>query len=131
MRISDWSSDVCSSDLRLIEQLLTEGKTVKVLAVGRKGRDQLRRTHRALLGDTIEGIGRRQVAFAEADALGRRLLQMFEAGEFDVATIVYAQFKSASSNVVTVQTLNPAALPAPPARPARSAEVRIGEDEGW
>src|SRR3546814_6622872 len=63
---------------RLIEQLLTEGKTVKVLAVGRKGRDQLRRTHRALLGDTIEGIGRRQVAFAEADDLGRRLLQMLD-----------------------------------------------------
>ncbi len=98
---------------RLIDQLLQEGKTVKILAVGRKGRDQLRRTHRALVGDTIEGIGRRQVAFSEADELGKRLLEMFEAGEFDVATIVYAQFKSAISNIVTVQQLIPAALPAP------------------
>src|SRR5690606_27670629 len=98
---------------RLIDQLLEEGKTVKILAVGRKGRDQLRRTHRALVGDAIEGIGRRQVAFSEADELGKRLLEMFEAGEFDVATIVYAQFKSAISNIVTVQQLIPAALPAP------------------
>ncbi|MET4700826.1 F-type H+-transporting ATPase subunit gamma [Constrictibacter sp. MBR-5] len=106
---------------RLIDQLVSEGKTVKILAVGRKGRDQLRRTHRALIGDTIEGIGRRQVAFAEADELGKRLLAMFEAGEFDVATIVYAEFKSAIANIVTVQQLIPAPLP-----PAKEDEPVAG-----
>ena len=106
---------------RFIDGLVAEGKTVKILAVGRKGRDQLRRTHRSLVTDSIEGIGRRQVAFTEADDLGRRLLEMFEAGEFDVATIVYAEFKSAISNVVTVQQLIPAPLP-----PAKEDEPVAG-----
>ncbi|MFN4088587.1 MAG: F0F1 ATP synthase subunit gamma [Alphaproteobacteria bacterium] len=106
---------------RLIDQLVADGKTVKILSVGRKGRDQLRRTHRPLLGETVEGIGRRQVAFTEADGLGQRLLEMFAAGEFDVATIVYAQFKSAITNIVTVQQLIPAALPAPTGAPAQPA----------
>src|SRR5690606_18133246 len=96
---------------RLIEDLLSQGKTVKILCVGRKGRDQLRRTYREYIQDTIEGIGRRNVEFVEADQIATRLTEMFDAGEFDVATIVYARFKSAISNEITVQQIIPAPLP--------------------
>src|SRR5690606_36493245 len=96
---------------RLIEDLLSQGKTVKILCVGRKGRDQLRRTYREYIQDTIEGIGRRNVEFVEADQIATRLTEMFDAGEFDVATIVYARFKSAISDEITVQQIIPAPLP--------------------
>lgn len=95
----------------LIEELEGAGKTVRILCVGRKGRDQLRRFHGAKIVDVIEGVGRRSVEFAEADAIAERVRTMFDEGEFDVCTMVYARFKSAISNEVTVQQLVPAPLP--------------------
>ena len=95
----------------LIEELEGAGKTVRILCVGRKGRDQLRRLHGTKIVDVIEGVGRRSVEFAEADEIAERVRTMFDEGEFDVCTMVYARFKSAISNEVTAQQLVPAPLP--------------------
>ncbi|MYE59748.1 MAG: F0F1 ATP synthase subunit gamma [Alphaproteobacteria bacterium] len=95
----------------LIEELEGAGRTVRILCVGRKGRDQLRRLHGTKIVDVIEGVGRRSVEFAEADAIAERVRTMFDEGGFDVCAIVYARFKSAISNEVTVQQLVPAPLP--------------------
>ncbi len=97
---------------QLIEELEAAGKTVRILCVGRKGRDQLRRLYGTKIVDSIEGVGRRSVEFAEADEIAERVRTMFDEGEFDVCTMVYARFKSAISNEVTVQQLVPAPLPA-------------------
>lgn len=99
---------------QMIEALEADGKTVKILCVGRKGRDQLRRIHGQKIVETMEGVGRRTVAFEEADAIGDKVRQMFEAGEFDVCSIVYARFKSAIANEVTAQQLVPAEPPPVP-----------------
>ena len=96
----------------LIRKLESEGKTVKVMTVGRKGRDQLRRDYGRLLGEKFEDVGKKRLTFAEADTVARRILEMFEAGEFDVCTIVYNRFKSVISQIVTTQQLIPVALPA-------------------
>ncbi len=96
----------------LIEELEAAGKTVRILCVGRKGRDQLRRQYGARIVDVIEGVGRRSVEFAEADEIAERVRTMFDEGAFDVCTMVYARFKSAISNEVTAQQLVPAPLPA-------------------
>lgn len=96
----------------MIEALLADGKTVKILCVGRKGRDQLRRQYGDKIIETIEGLGRKSVAFSEADDVGEKIRQMFGAGEFDVCTIVYARFESVISNIVTAQQLVPAEPPA-------------------
>ena len=95
----------------LIEELEGAGRTVRILCVGRKGRDQLRRLHGTKIVDVIEGVGRRSVEFAEADEIAERVRTMFDEGGFDVCAIVYARFKSAISNEVTVQQLVPAPLP--------------------
>ena len=95
----------------LIEELEGAGRTVRILCVGRKGRDQLRRLHGAKIVDVIEGVGRRSVEFAEADEIAERVRTMFDEGGFDVCTMIYARFKSAISNEVTVQQLVPAPLP--------------------
>jgi F-type H+-transporting ATPase subunit gamma len=96
---------------QLIARLQEDGKQVKVLCVGRKGRDAIRRQFGPLIIGTVEGIGRRTVAFEEADEVAGRIRAMFEAGEFDVCTLIYARFKSAISSDVTVSQLVPAPIP--------------------
>jgi len=88
--------------------LQRDGKEVKILTVGRKGRDQLkRRFERQFVGE-IEHTNIKQIGFANALAIGRRVLEMYEAGEFDVATLIYSRFRSVISQVPTAQQLIPA-----------------------
>ena len=92
----------------LIDGLLKDGKEVKILCVGRKGRDQLRRLYGKYLLDTIEMSGVKRIGFGHAEPIAERVLQMFEDGAFDVATIVYSKFKSVISQEPTAQRLIPA-----------------------
>ncbi len=96
--------------LRVIRPLLDQGKTVKLLCVGRKGRDMLRREFASLIVDTVEEISRPALTYERASAVAGRLAQMFEADEFDVCTVVYNRFKSVLTQIVTERQLVP--LPA-------------------
>ena len=91
-----------------VERLRGEGKTVKLLMVGRKSADALRRE----LGDSyieaLEGIQGTSVAFADAASIGATVRDGFEAGEFDVCTVIFNKFKSAISQEVTLKRLIPA-----------------------
>jgi F-type H+-transporting ATPase subunit gamma len=107
-----FNSSIVRDARALAHSLLAEGKTVKILCIGRKGRDQLRRDFARYIVDTIEMVGKKRIAFADADAIATRVRDMFKAGEIDVATIIFARFKSAISQVVTRQQLIPVALPA-------------------
>jgi len=95
-----------------IESLLREGKTVRVLCVGRKGRDQLKRQYANLIVGTTEFTGIRRIGFAQAQPIARQALDMFDGGEVDIVTIFYARFKSVISQVPTAQRLIPAEVPA-------------------
>jgi F-type H+-transporting ATPase subunit gamma len=91
----------------VIKKLQDDGKTVKVLCVGRKGRDSLRRDYASLIVESIEDVGRRSLGFADAEQVSDRILGMFAAGEFDVCTVVYNHFRSVISQIVTTQQLIP------------------------
>jgi F-type H+-transporting ATPase subunit gamma len=93
-----------------IQALQRDGKEVKILTVGRKGRDQLKRQFSRQIVGEIEHTGVRQIGFVNALAIGRRVLEMFEAGEFDVATVIYSRFRSVISQVPTAQQLIPAPI---------------------
>jgi F-type H+-transporting ATPase subunit gamma len=108
---------------RVIRQLLADGKEVKLLTVGRKAKDLLRRDQADRLGKTFEGIGSKRVAFSEAEGVANAIVAMYEAGEFDVCTIIYNRFKSVISQVPTATQLIPFALPTGAVR-AESHEVR-------
>ncbi len=95
-----------------IAALLQEGKTVKILCVGRKGRDQLRRQYSSMIAETIDFMGKKHIGFSDAANIARRVLEMFDRGEFDVATIIYSRFKSVMSQVPTAQQLIPAPIEA-------------------
>ena len=92
-----------------IAALEDEGRTVRLLIVGRKGRDQLRRDHGERIVEALEGVGARGVAFADAAAVADNVARRFAAGEFDVCTIYYNSFRSAVSQVVTPLQLIPLA----------------------
>jgi F-type H+-transporting ATPase subunit gamma len=102
---------------RTIRELQGAGKTVKILTIGRKGRDALRRDHSRLIIDSLTEIGRPRLQFSNAQAIAARALTLFDAGEFDVATIVYNRFKSAMTQFVTKQQLVPFAVPESVERP--------------
>ena len=93
-----------------IEALEADGKKVLILTVGRKGRDQLRRQYARLIVGSFEFTAIKRIAFANAQAVGRRVLKMFAAGEFDVATIFHSRFKSVISQIPTAQPLIPAPI---------------------
>jgi len=106
-----FNSSIVRRARQSIRRLRDKGGEVKILCVGRKGRDQLRRDYGALIVDTIENVGRPQLSFADAETIAGRLAALFETGEFDVCTIFYNRFRSAISQIVTEQRLIPLTEP--------------------
>lgn len=106
-----FNASIVRSTRQLVTELLGAGKQVKLLTIGRKGRDLLRRDRGKLIFETFEGIGRRGVLYSEADTIANRITELFLAGEFDVCTVIYNRFRSAISQEVTRQQLIPFPLP--------------------
>jgi F-type H+-transporting ATPase subunit gamma len=96
---------------RRIRELESAGKTVMILIIGRKGRDGLRRDYGRMIRDSLTEVGRRRLSFDEARDIAERILVLYEAGAFDVCTIIYNRFRSAMTQIVTVQQLIPFAVP--------------------
>lgn len=124
-----FNSAIVRNARQFIGELLRDGKAVKVLCVGRKGRDQLKRDQAKLIVDTFEGLGRKGITFAEADQVADRITAMFEAGEFDICTVIYNKFKSAISQIPTRQQLIPFAVPEAKAEEAPGGARAIYEFE--
>ena len=101
-------------------RLISSGKTVKIFTVGRKGADALRRDLGKNIVERIELKGLKQIAFSNADDVAKKLLAMFEANEFDVATLYFSEFKSVISQKPTALQLIPAKLPEVKAADAKS-----------
>jgi F-type H+-transporting ATPase subunit gamma len=95
-----------------IQRLQGQGKTVKILCVGKKGYDQLRRQYEKNIIELIELRGVRQIGFEQGDAIGRKVIELFENGAFDVATLFFSQFKSVIQQIPTALQLIPAQIPA-------------------
>ncbi len=97
--------------------LVAEGKEVKFLCVGRKGFDQLKRQFERQIVELIELRGVRQLGYEHAERVGTKIIELFQQGAFDVATLFFSRFKS-----VMVQT--PTALQViPPLLPEKRAEI--------
>ena len=94
-----------------INRLIGEGKTVKILTVGRKGHDALKRDFGDKIVKSYEFTGIRQIGFAQAEDIAKTVLELFEGGEFDVATLFYSKFVNVVSQIPTAQQIIPASLP--------------------
>ena len=106
-----FNANIGRATRRLVQRLEGEGKTVKLLPVGRKGADYLQREYRDRIVDRIPGSAGKDVAFSAAAELGERVTAMLERGEFDVAILVFNRFNNVMSQTPTEVQLVPLALP--------------------
>jgi F-type H+-transporting ATPase subunit gamma len=110
-------------------RLTAEGKTVKIICVGKKGYDLLRRQFGQQIVDFVDLRAVRTLGFENADAIAQNLLSRFQNGEFDIATLFYARFRSVIAQVPTAQQIIPAEIPAsgPPSEAAYEYEPEESE----
>jgi F-type H+-transporting ATPase subunit gamma len=94
-----------------IRALEAEGKTVKVLSVGRKGAAFLKREFPRHIVGEVSFMGKKRIGFEDATDIADRITAMLEAGEFDSCSLVYNQFKSVIAQITTEQRLIPAPMP--------------------
>jgi F-type H+-transporting ATPase subunit gamma len=93
-------------------RLMAEGKTVKIICVGKKGYDILRRQFAEQIIELVDLRSVRQLGFEQGDMIAQKVLARFEAGEFDVATLFYSRFRSVIAQIPTAQQIIPAQIEA-------------------
>lgn len=101
--------------------LIGEGKTVKIVCVGKKGYDILKRQFEKQIIDFIDLRAVRTLGYVNAQAIGEKIIERYAHGEFDVATLFFSRFRSVIQQIPTAQQIIPAEAPAVPAN---------GKDEG-
>ncbi len=115
-----------------IQSLMGQGKTVKIICVGKKGYDQLRRQYEKQIVELVDLRSVRNIGFANADGIGKKIISMFEAGEFDVCTLYFSRFRSVIAQIPTALQLVPAQIPTndnAAAGPQASYEAEPGQEE--
>ncbi len=95
-----------------IQELIATGKTVKIMTVGKKGREQLKRDFADLFVAHVDLSEVKRVGYENAQSIARDLLRRYDAGEFDVATIFFNRFQSVISQIPTAQQIIPASFDA-------------------
>ncbi|ARJ64933.1 F0F1 ATP synthase subunit gamma [Magnetospirillum sp. ME-1] len=128
-----FNSSIVRATKAMAADLLKQGKTIKIMPVGRKAREQLRRDYGQYMIEGFENLGRKGIVFAEADQVASKVSAMFDGEEFDVCTVVYNKFKSAISQEVTRQQVIPFPVPEQAAKsdagPKAIYEFEPGEEE--
>src|SRR6185295_1050119 len=122
-----------SSIVRLAREkanaFIADGKEVKILCIGRKGYEQLRRLYGKLIIETIELRGVRSVSFEQADMIAKKIIALFDQGAFDVATLFFSRFRSVIAQVPTAQQIIPPVFESAEAGPSASYEYEPEEEE--
>ena len=113
-----------------IKSLKSEGKSVSLLCVGKKGREQLKRQYGDMFIGHVDLSDVKRVGYANAQGIADDVLARFNAGEFDVATLFFSRFQNVVTQVPTAQQLIPAVFDdTDDAGPATSYEYEPDEDE--
>ncbi len=105
-----FNSSIVRAAKKHLSELQATGKQFKIICVGRKSREQLKREYRDSIIETFELGNARTISFDEAGPVAKKILEMFEAGEFDVCTLLYSHFKSVMTQIVTSRSLVPAEI---------------------
>ncbi len=125
-----FNSSIVKLAKKAAAQLIGEGKTVKILTVGKKGREQMRREYGEYFVGHVDLSGIRRLGYGNAHGVAEDVLARFDAGEFDVATLFYSEFQSVMSQIPTEQRLIPAAVgDSEDSGPAINYEYEPDEDE--
>jgi F-type H+-transporting ATPase subunit gamma len=122
-----------SSIVRLARErafaLMNEGRTVKIICVGKKGYDLLKRQFESQIIDFVDLRGAKQLGYEHADLVAQKVLARFEAGEFDVAMLFFSRFRSVISQIPTAKQIIPAEIGSGTAAPDASYDYEPDEGE--
>jgi F-type H+-transporting ATPase subunit gamma len=94
-------------------KLIAEGKTVKILTVGKKGRDSMRRDYGRYFVHHVDITEVKRIGYADAQGVATEVLNRFDAGDFDVAKIYFSEFENVVTQIPTAQQIIPADFDAP------------------
>lgn len=111
------------------QRLLADGKTVKIVTVGKKGRDAMKRDLSGHFIDHVDMTEIKNVGYSDAQSIARGVLERFDAGEFDVAKIFFSRFENVVSQIPTIQQIIPASFEAPAEDEGASAFYDYEPDE--
>jgi F-type H+-transporting ATPase subunit gamma len=107
-----FNSSIVRAARERISELLTAGKEVRLIVIGRKGRDQLRRQFSTHIVETFDMSAHKTLTIAAAEPVGQLILTLFREGKADVVTLFYSRFKSVVSQIPTAKRLIPAEVEA-------------------
>jgi F-type H+-transporting ATPase subunit gamma len=124
-----FNTNIVRAARRHAAELEAAGKTVKLFLIGKKGRAALLRTHRSAITETVDLSGYKTVGFDVAQGIAADLIARFNAGEFDVATLFYSEFKSALVQDPQALQLVPVKVPAVADAGGVTAAVEYEPDE--
>ena len=102
-----FNTNICRKAKSYFENILKEGKTLKIFTVGSKGHDQLKRTYGKYIIEKINFKGLKQVSFKEADEIGDKIIKLFNESQFDVCKIFYNKFKNVITQIPQAQQIIP------------------------
>ena len=102
-----FNTNIVRAARQKIAELIAEGKDVKIITIGRKARDQLRRQHGSRYVENYE-LGLKMPALSLVKPMAARVLELYQGGDFDVVTLIYSRFKSVVTQIPTVKQLIPA-----------------------
>jgi F-type H+-transporting ATPase subunit gamma len=106
-----FNSSIAKAAARKADSLVAAGKDVKILCVGKKGRDAMKRKHGHLIFDLVDLSDSKRIGFSDAQPIAQRTLSMFDNEEFDVCSVFFAKYISVLTQEVTEQQLIPALIP--------------------
>ena len=105
-----FNSNIAKLARQKADELRAKGKTVKILTVGKKGRDAIKRDYEDLFVGHVDLSEVKRIGYANAQDIAKDILSRFDAGEFDVATIFYAKFQNVVTQIPTAQQIIPASF---------------------
>jgi len=102
-----FNSNIIKKSKSYFSKILDEGKELKIITVGSKGNDQLKRVYGEKIIENISFKNSKNANYFDADKVGKMVIEKFEAGEFDVCTIFYNQFKNVITQIPQAQQIIP------------------------
>jgi len=105
-----FNSNICRLAKKYFEKILKEGKTLKIITVGSKGRDQLKREYGKYIVKKLSFKNKKKISFIEADEVGKTILDLFNKNEFDKCVLFFNNFKNVMTQIPQAQQIIPTEL---------------------
>jgi len=102
-----FNTNICKKAKNYFEKIIKEGKTLKIFTVGSKGHDQLKRVYGNYIVDKVNFKGYKRITYKEAEEVGKKIINLFNEGKFDVCKIFYNKFKNVITQIPQQQQIIP------------------------